>query len=31
VAASTLALPFSSRLADDEVAYVAAALMEVVG
>jgi perosamine synthetase len=31
VAASTLALPFSSRLADDEVGYVAAALMEVVG
>ena len=31
VAASTLALPFSSRLADDDVAYVAAALRDVVG
>jgi perosamine synthetase len=30
VAASTLALPFSSRLTDDEVAYVADALVEVV-
>jgi perosamine synthetase len=30
VAASTLALPFSSRLADEEVQYVAAALIEAV-
>jgi perosamine synthetase len=30
VAASTLALPFSSRLTDDEVAYVANALIEAV-
>jgi perosamine synthetase len=30
VAASTLALPFSSRLAADDVAYVAAALIEAV-
>ncbi len=30
VAASTLALPFSSRLADDDVQYVAAALREAV-
>jgi perosamine synthetase len=30
VAASTLALPFSSRLTDDEVAYVADALVEAV-
>ena len=30
VAASTLALPFSSRLTDDEVAYVSDALVEVV-
>ena len=30
VAASTLALPFSSRLADDDVRYVAAALRESV-
>jgi perosamine synthetase len=31
VAASTLALPFSSRLADDEVRYVADTLIETVG
>ena len=31
VAASTLALPFSSRLADDDVRYVAAALRESIG
>ncbi len=31
VAASTLALPFSSRLADDDVRYVAAALCESIG
>ena len=31
VAASTLALPFSSRLAEDEVRYVASALTEAVG
>jgi len=31
VAASTLALPFSSRLADEDVAYVADALVEAVG
>ena len=31
VAATTLALPFSSRLADEEVQYVAAALVEAVG
>jgi perosamine synthetase len=31
VAASTLALPFSSRLTDDQVAYVADVLVEVVG
>ena len=31
VAASTLALPFSSRLGEDEVQYVADALIEVVG
>jgi perosamine synthetase len=30
VAASTLALPFSSRLSDDDVAYVAHTLIEVV-
>jgi len=30
VAASTLAIPFSSRLADDEVRYVGAALKEAV-
>jgi perosamine synthetase len=30
VAASTLALPFSSRLTDDEVAYVSTSLLEVV-
>ncbi len=30
VAASTLALPFSSRLADDDVAYVAATLTDAV-
>ena len=30
VAASTLALPFSSRLADDELRYVGAALKEAV-
>ena len=31
IAASTLALPFSSRLADDDVAYIAAALRDVEG
>ncbi len=31
VAASTLALPFSSRLTDDEVGYVASALAEAIG
>jgi dTDP-4-amino-4,6-dideoxygalactose transaminase len=31
VAASTLALPFSSGLADAEVHYVASALAEAVG
>ena len=31
VAASTLALPFSSRLTDDEVRYVADALVDAVG
>jgi len=31
VAASTLALPFSSRLADEDVRYVADALIEAVG
>jgi perosamine synthetase len=31
VAASTLALPFSSRLADEEVKYVVDALVEAVG
>ncbi|HVB38583.1 MAG TPA: DegT/DnrJ/EryC1/StrS family aminotransferase, partial [Vicinamibacterales bacterium] len=30
VAASTLALPFSSRLSDEDVEYVAAALEEAV-
>ena len=30
VAASTLALPFSSKLTDDDVQYVADALVEVV-
>ena len=30
VAASTLALPFSSRLSDEDVKYVADALIEVV-
>jgi perosamine synthetase len=30
VAASTLAIPFSSRLADDDVAYVAEVLTEAV-
>ena len=30
VAASTLALPFSSRLSDEDVAYVADALIEAV-
>ena len=31
VAASTLALPFSSRLPDEDVAYVAEVLTEAVG
>ena len=31
VAASTLALPFSSRLSDEDVRYVADALIEAVG
>jgi perosamine synthetase len=31
VAASTLALPFSSRLTDEEVRYVASALAEAIG
>ena len=30
VAAGTLALPFSSRLSDEDVKYVAAALIEAV-
>jgi perosamine synthetase len=30
VAATTLALPFSSRLSDDDVCYVAGALVEAV-